>query len=741
MSTHHSQPPLKVRMQNQILSGRLPEILCTLGPASLNRRTIQRLEQSGATLFRINLSHTKLVDLPRIIETIRTATEIPICLDSEGAQIRTGEFVDGNINLRDNTVVRVHYRRVPADDKNFNFYPIDIARLLKLGDFVSIDFNSALVQVIARENDCVLMRVLQGGLVGQNKAVTVERDIPMPPLTEKDVVALTLGREMGLSHFALSFASRGEDVQYMRGTVGDHAFIISKIESRSGLKNLEEIAAGSDALLIDRGDLSRQVPIELLPQTQKSIIQRARAVACRVYVATNLLESMVLTPTPTRAEVNDIYNTLADGADGLVLAAETAIGKYPIQCASMVSKIIHGFQHDELDGGQFYLPDAVSLLIEPHGGRLVHREATPAELNDIERLPRLAISERELMDCEQFGYGTYSPLTGFMSREMLESVLDTYRLPGGEVWTLPILLQLDSEEDGEFALGDRVALTDNHGTVHALLDISDIYRYDLESLAARMYGTTSRNHPGVARLMDRGNCFLGGDVTLVRPLASPIRHYLLTPAQTRFIFTRLGWSQVVGFHSRNPAHRGHEFIQLQALERTGADGIYINPVTGPKKQGDFLAEPIMLSYQTLLEFGCYPKGKVVLGSFFTYSRYAGPREAVFTALCRKNMGCSHFIIGRDHTGVGDFYSRDANRELFDSLGDIGVKPVFFETVGYNNETDTYEVDRGQPLRMISGTKIRETLRADKHLPDWFMRDLVQEVLLEEMRSGKPLFYE
>jgi ATP sulfurylase len=163
--------------------------------------------------------------------------------------------------------------------------------------------------------------------------------------------------------------------------------------------------------------------------------------------------------------------------------------------------------------------------------------------------------------------------------------------------------------------------------------------------------------------MDRGNCFLGGDITLVQPLASPIRHYLLTPAQTRFIFTRLGWSQVVGFHSRNPAHRGHEFIQLQALERTGADGIYINPVSGPKKRGDFLAEPIMLSYQTLLEFGCYPKGKVVLGSFFTYSRYAGPREAVFTALCRKNMGCSHFIIGRDHTGVGNFYSRDANREL------------------------------------------------------------------------------
>jgi pyruvate kinase len=741
MNSHSFQPQCKV-LEDQWQSCRTtPDILCTLGPASLDRRTIQRLEQSGATLFRINLSHAKLAELPRMIRTIRDATQIPICLDTEGAQIRTGEFVDGSINLRDNTVVRAHFRRVPGDDRNFNLYPLGIAELLELGDFVSIDFHSALVQVIAKDHDCVSMRVLQGGLVGQNKAVTVERDIPLPSLTDKDQAALIQGCEMGLSHFALSFASHGEDVRQMRRLVGESAFIIAKIESRSGLEYLEEIAAGSDALLIDRGDLSRQIPIELLPQTQKSVIQRARRVACRVYVATNLLESMVTLPTPTRAEVNDIYNTLADGADGLVLAAETAIGTYPIQCASMVSKVIRVFQRGELDGAQFYPLDTVSMLMEPHGGRLVHREAGPADLHDIERLPHLAIPERELMDCEQFSYGTYSPLTGFMTRETLEAVLDTYRLPSGEVWTLPILLQVKADDSATFACGDRVALTDAQGVVHALLDVAEIYRYDLETLAARMYGTPSRNHPGVARLMRRGDCFVGGAVTLVQPLASPLRHYLLTPAQTRFIFTRLGWSQVVAFHSRNPAHRGHESIQLQALERTGADGLYINPVVGPKKRGDFLPEPILLSYQTLLEFGCYPKGKVVLGSFFTYSRYAGPREAVFTALCRKNMGCSHFIVGRDHTGVGDVYPRHANRELFESLGDLGVKPVFFETVGYNSETGTYEVDRGQPLMMLSGSEVRETLRADKALPDWFMRDLVQDVLLTELRSGKPLFHE
>jgi pyruvate kinase len=693
------------------------EILCTLGPASLDPRIIGRLEQGGATLFRINLSHTKVRDLPRLIETIRSATEIPICLDTEGAQIRTGDLVNGDITMRDNTIVRAHARRVPGDDKNFSLYPAGITEQLEVGDFISIDFNSVLVQVIGIEKDFVSMRVLHGGRVGQNKAVTVERDIPIPPLSEKDEAALELGRELGLRHFALSFANAGSDVQEIRRHVGEDAFVISKIESLSGLANLEEIASHSNALLIDRGDLSRQVPVELLPQTQKCVIHRAKRVGCSVYVATNLLESMVSAPTPTRAEVNDIYNTLADGADGLVLAAETAIGQFPIQCVSMVSKMIRGAEKGEGDEKDFYPVDAVSLL------------------------PRLCVSERDLMDCEQLANGTYSPLAGFMDRQTLDSVLNVNRLPAGEIWTLPILLQIDAGRDLAFSTGDRVALTYDDGEIHALLDVSEIYDYDLEKLALGIYGTSSTDHPGVARVMAGGGRFIAGEVTLVQPLASPHRHYLLTPAQSRFVFTQLGWSQVVGFHGRNPAHRGHEFIQAQALESTGADGLYINPVIGPKKKGDFLPGPILQSYQTLLEFGCYPKGKAVLGSFFTYSRYAGPREAVFTALCRKNMGCSHFIVGRDHSGVGRFYEADANRKLFDSLGDLGVEPIFFETVGYNASSGALEVDRGQPLEMISGTEVRETLRAEKRLPDWFMRELVQEVLIAEIRNGNPVFYD
>ena len=244
------------------------EILCTLGPASLKSQIIKRLEQSGATLFRINLSHTKLQDLPQVIETIRQATDVPICLDTEGAQIRTGEFIDGSITMRDNKIVHAHDRRVPGDDTNFFLDPLAISSDLRVGDFVSIDFNSVLVQVIAVDSDFASMRVLQGGRVGQNKAVTVERDIAMPPLTQKDEAALELGRRIGLTHFALSFANRGSDVDVVRAIVGEDAFVISKIESRSGLEKLEEIAARSNALLIDRGDLSRQVPLDSLPQIQ-----------------------------------------------------------------------------------------------------------------------------------------------------------------------------------------------------------------------------------------------------------------------------------------------------------------------------------------------------------------------------------------------------------------------------------------------------------------------------------------
>jgi pyruvate kinase len=721
------------------------ELLCTLGPASMNVRVIKRLVDLGATLFRINLSHTPVEMVEPTVRLIRSETDIPVCLDTEGAQIRTGDIVDGEIRLRENSIVRAHQRRVAGDDHNFNFYPRDIVRKLMVGDFISIDFDSVLVQVTEFEGEgqdaVALMRVLNGGSVKRNKAVTVARDITLPPMTGKDREAVAIGAGLGVRHFALSFANRRADVEALRAIVGADAFVISKIECLRGIANLDEIADASDAILIDRGDLSREVPIENIPRVQKQIIERGKRRGVKVYVATNLLESMVASPSPTRAEVNDIFNTLEDGADGLVLAAETAIGRYPIECAGMIMKMIHNFEQPDTDEGNHFTAEPVSLLPSPHGGRLVHREATEAERAEAASLPGLTVRATDMMDCEQIALGTYSPLDGFMDEPTLESVLNENRLPGGAVWTLPVILQMDGAKAKRLGPGARVVLTDANGAGRAVMDVTQTFALDLEAVAERWFGTASTDHPGVARFFAAGATAVAGPVALLERAPSPYRHFELTPAQTRFVFAHKGWSKVVGFHTRNVVHRVHHHIQNQALEHSDADGLYISPVIGPKKAHDFLPGPIMRSYQLLLEFGEYAPGKVVLGSFSTYSRYCGPREAIFTALCRKNMGCSHFIIGRDHTGVGAYYGQDDNRRMFDAVGDIGIEPVFFENIGYNVETGAYgPVDGAATVKTISGTQARESLIAGNRLPGWFMHDVVQDMLLDEIRGGRPVFF-
>lgn len=707
----------------------------------MNDHAIVRLEELGVNLFRINLSHTKIEDLPRVIEYIQNRSRVPLCLDSEGAQIRTSDLVDGGIEVRENTTLRIHRNWVAGDARNFNLYPAAIIEEFAVGDFVSIDFDTVLVQVMGIEDEAVLMRVFNGGTIGQNRAVTVDRDIAMPPLTEKDRTALRIADDFGIRHFALSFANRGSDVEELRARVGKDAFVIAKIECIKGLRNLDDIAMRADALLIDRGDLARQLPIERIPRVQKDVIRRAKEAGVKIYVATNLLESMVSKPVPTRAEINDIYNTLIDGADGLVLAAETAIGDYPVRCASMIVKVIHEFGRQPEEEEVHHRAESASLLVRPHGGRVVDRQATASDAADIGRLPVMTVDETDLMDCEQIAFGTYSPITGFMDRETLESVLDDNRLTDGTVWTMPVVLQCNSGAI-TFGRGDRIALAASTGRVHALLDVSDVYPFDREAVTARWFGTTSLKHPGVARVANGGDKFVAGDILLVERQPSPHRHYELTPAQIRLIFTHKGWDRVVGFHTRNPAHRVHEHLQINALETTKADGLFINPIIGPKKPDDFLPDPIMKSYQLLLELGVYPERRVLLGSFATYPRYAGPREAVFTALCRKNMGCSHFVIGRDHTGVGNFYASDANRRAFEALGDIGVTPVFFNDFGYNASTCAYEEKTaGLHLETISGTLVRESLHAGRSLPNWFMREIVQEWLRAEIAAGRPIFSE
>ena len=314
----------------------IEKILCTIGPNSLNKEVLSKLDELGCFLFRINLSHTKIEDLEQTIEKIRRYSNVPICLDSEGAQIRTTkfscDFIKDEEYIFENTI------------NKFSIRPFEIVHQLSIGDQISIDFNSAVVEVVDVSLEKIVVKTISPGFSGENKAVTIMKDVEIPPFSDKDLQAFKIGSNLGIKNYALSFASEGKYVDKIRSLVPNGSFIISKIESISGLKNLLQITEKSDAILIDRGDLSRELSLEKIPVFQKSIIKTARNLNKEVFVATNLLESMINSPSPTRAEINDIYNTLLDGATGLVLAAETAIGKFPIQSAIIAKNLINCYK-------------------------------------------------------------------------------------------------------------------------------------------------------------------------------------------------------------------------------------------------------------------------------------------------------------------------------------------------------------------------------------------------------------
>lgn len=720
------------------------EILCTIGPASLNDRVLNRLEDIGVSLFRINLSHAKIKDLARTITFIQQRSSVPVCLDTEGAQIRTGDIAKKQLLLKENTIVHIPDYLVAGSEEQFNLYPLEVIKEFRIGDLISIDFNSVLTQVVEVDEEGLRVRVLIGGVVGQNKAVSADRDIPMPALTAKDREALTIGKEMGIRHFALSFANRGSDVEEIREIIGKNATLISKIESRAGLCHIREICARSSALLLDRGDLSRQLSIEEIPRAQKHVIRVAKECGVKIYVATNLLESMIHAPMPTRAEVNDVFNTLADGADGLVLAAETAIGAHPIECAKMIAKVIREYSNFQKTSASFqttFEPGHSLLLVEPHGGVLVDRIDPSPDLGEIERYRRLNISIQAMLDVEQIAIGSFSPLEGFLDEEDLMSVLDHYKLSSGLAWPLPIVLQLPACAARKFSSGEKIALClENDKGPYATLEISRIYDLDLREMALKMFGMNDHEHPGVYQLQNAGEYFLAGKIELIRRLSSEYKYLEITPRQARAFFYNKGWSQIAGFHTRNVVHRAHEYIQMLALEKYHCDGIFIHPLVGPKKKGDYSSKIILGSYELMLQ-QFYPKGKALLAAFQTYPRYGGPREAVFTAICRKNFGCSHFIVGRNHSGIEKYHEVDDAHKLFDRLGDIGIKPIFFNTVYYCQTCKQHveQCDHGQDALSISGTQGREMLRAGEFPPEWFMRKEVASFIMNEISHGKEVF--
>ncbi len=318
-------------------------LICTLGPSSLNERVIPQLEAIGVRSFRINMSHTDIVDLERVIHFIQECTKVPISIDTEGAQIRTGVVMDG-VALREGSQVRLVPEAIKGDAFALPLTPGNAIEELQPGTRVSIDFDSVILRIDRVRDGAAEATVLTSGEIGSHKAVTAFPSPHLPTFSEKDLFAIRLAIQNQIHEFDLSFCNHQNAIRQLREMIGPTDTIIAKIESREGVRNLTEIAQAADGILIDRGDLSREVRIEAIPLLQKLIIRKANALGTPVYVATNLLESMVTRRTPTRAEVNDVINTLLDGANGLVLAAETAIGKYPVEAARMIAALLKEYE-------------------------------------------------------------------------------------------------------------------------------------------------------------------------------------------------------------------------------------------------------------------------------------------------------------------------------------------------------------------------------------------------------------
>jgi pyruvate kinase len=323
---------------------RVPKaLICTLGPSSLNERVISRLEAAGVTSFRVNMSHTELGEVVKVIRLIQRSTQVPVCLDTEGAQIRTGAIREGTV-VREGSRVRLGFEAARGDASSIQLTPGDAIGRMSSGTVVSVDFDSVVLRIEEVEGGQALASVLTGGEVGAHKAVTAYPSPHLPTFSEKDLAAIRLAIRLQVREYALSFCEDAAAVTQLRELVGSESTIIAKIESREAVRNLEAIARTADSLLIDRGDLSREVRLEAIPRLQKAIVRKANELGVPVYVATNLLESMVRRRTPTRAEVNDVINTLLDGADGLVLSSETAVGQYPVEAAQMVSALVKEFE-------------------------------------------------------------------------------------------------------------------------------------------------------------------------------------------------------------------------------------------------------------------------------------------------------------------------------------------------------------------------------------------------------------
>lgn len=341
---------------------------------------------------------------------------------------------------------------------------------------------------------------------------------------------------------------------------------------------------------------------------------------------------------------------------------------------------------------------------------------------------KLILDDEQIKDVRNIANGVYSPLVGFLKKKDFQSVISDMRLGNGSVWSIPIVLDID-----DYKKTEEIILTDRKNKPIAFLKNIEIYEYDKNDFAENIFGTLDKQHPGVKEIYEMGDYLVGGDIKLIKDSGrDPFPEYNLTPEETKKIFQNKGWKKVVAFQTRNVPHRAHEFLQKSALEQV--DGLFIQPVIGRKKPGDFKDELILKAYEIILEKH-YPQNKTHLGILPLKMRYAGPREAIFHAIIRKNFGCTHIIIGRDHAGVGNYYGSYDAQKIFDKFSEkeLGIKPIKCENVVYCNtcgdlvfENNCQHLDDKE---FLSGTKMREMIKKKQSLPEKFIRPEISELLI------------